>query len=80
MSRDTTAATFAMLIAIGMTLGFLGDLFMGQLLPVQGYVLWGMGSFGLGHVAYIVAGVVYGNQHGLAAAGIRGSGHGQSGC
>jgi hypothetical protein len=71
VGRGTSASTFALLIAIGMTLGFLGDLFMGQLLPVRGYVLWGMGSFGLGHVAYIVAGVVYGNQHGLVATGPR---------
>ena len=30
-----------------------------------------MGAFGLGHVAYIAAGLVYGNQHGLAEAGTR---------
>ena len=30
-----------------------------------------MGAFGLGHVAYIAAGILYGNQHGLAEAGTR---------
>lgn len=43
-------------IAVGMTLGFLGDLFMARLI-VKGdlYVLAGIASFGLGHIAYIVA-------------------------
>ncbi len=44
---------------------------MANLLPVGEPVLWGMGSFGLGHVAYIAGGVTYGNWHGLAAAGPR---------
>ncbi len=70
-SRGTTTTIFALLIAIGMTLGFLGDLFMAEWLPVGRLVLWGMGSFGLGHVAYVVAGISYGNQHGLAEAGTR---------
>ncbi|MGH2544865.1 MAG: lysoplasmalogenase family protein [Ardenticatenaceae bacterium] len=48
-------ARFALLIAVGMTLGFIGDLFMAQLLPLEKYVLGGMGAFGLGHVAYIAA-------------------------
>lgn len=41
-------------IAIGMTLGFIGDLFMAKLIPTKNYVLGGIGAFGLGHVAYIV--------------------------
>ena len=36
-----------------MTLGFVGDLFMAKLLPLRPYVLGGIASFGLGHVAYI---------------------------
>ena len=48
-----------------MTLGLVGDLFMARLLSVAQYVLLGMGAFGLGHVAYIAAGLVYGNQHGF---------------
>ncbi len=71
VSRGTTTSLFALLIAIGMTLGLVGDLFMARLLPVSQYILLGMGAFGLGHVAYIAAGLVYGNQHGLAEAGTR---------
>jgi len=54
-ARETNVSTFALLIAIGMTLGFVGDLFMAQLLPMKDYVLGGIGAFGLGHIAYIVA-------------------------
>ncbi len=44
----------ALLVALGMTAGFVGDLFMAQLI-VRGplSVLGGMGMFGLGHVLYI---------------------------
>jgi hypothetical protein len=71
VSRGTTTSLFAVLIAIGMTLGMLGDLLMARLLGITQYVLLGMGAFGLGHVAYIAAGLLYGNQHGLAEAGTR---------
>jgi len=71
VSRGTTTSIFALLIAAGMTLGLLGDLFLGGLLPVAQPTLWGMGAFGLGHVAYIAGGIVYGNSHGLAAFGPR---------
>ena len=71
VSRGTTASIFALLIAIGMTFGLIGDLFMARLLVVAQYVLLGMGAFGLGHAAYIAAGLVYGKQNGLAEAGTR---------
>jgi hypothetical protein len=71
VSRGTTTSLFALLIAVGMTFGLIGDLFMARLLPVSWYVLVGMGAFGLGHVAYIAGGILYGNQHGLAEAWIR---------
>jgi hypothetical protein len=71
VSRGTTTSLFALLIAVGMTFGLIGDLFMARLLPVSGYVLLGMGAFGLGHVAYIAGGILYGNHHGLAEAGTR---------
>lgn len=71
VSRDTAASPFALLIALGMTLGFVGDLFMARLLPVKDHVLWGLAAFGLGHVAYIAAGIAYGNRAGPAAAGPR---------
>jgi hypothetical protein len=50
-----------------MTLGFLGDLFMADLLPVSQPILAGIAAFGLGHMAYIPALVSFGNQHQLAA-------------
>lgn len=41
-------------LAVGMTFGCLGDVFMAQLLPLKDYVLGGMGAFGMGHIAYII--------------------------
>jgi len=70
-SRDTEAAGFALLIAVGMSLGFVGDLFMADLLPLSQPVLGGIGAFGLGHVAYIAACLLFGNQQGLDAQGPR---------
>jgi len=66
-TRDTVCHQFALFIAIGMTFGLLGDVFMAGLLPVSDYLLWGMGTFGLGHVAYINAFVRFGNQTKLNA-------------
>lgn len=48
------ARAYTLPVAVGMTLGFLGDLFMAKLIPVSQHVLGGMGSFGAGHVFYIV--------------------------
>jgi len=70
-ARDGAAGGFARLIAVGMSLGFLGDLFMAKLLPVSPHVLWGMAAFGLGHVAYIAAIISFGDAHGLNAIGLR---------
>jgi hypothetical protein len=46
--------TLALCFAIGMTLGFIGDLFMAELL-IKGekHILGGIGAFALGHIAYI---------------------------
>ncbi len=66
-AAGSAAGSFARLIAIGMTLGCLGDLIMARLLPVAPPVLWGMAAFGLGHIAYIAAILGYGNAQGLAA-------------
>jgi len=71
LTRGSAANAVALLIAVGMTLGALGDLFMAKLLPLPQYVLWGMGAFGLGHVAYISAFWRLGNLRGLNAAGPR---------
>jgi uncharacterized membrane protein YhhN len=54
--RKTTAGRFAILIAIGMTLGTIGDFFNADLLkfiPIHPPVLGGIAAFGLGHIAYI---------------------------
>ncbi|MDZ4670224.1 MAG: lysoplasmalogenase [Phototrophicales bacterium] len=45
----------AMWIALGMSFGFLGDLFMaGLVIKGEKSVLGGMSAFGLGHVCYII--------------------------
>jgi len=64
-ARESGVGQLALWIAVGMTLGFIGDLFMAQLIPVKDYVLGGIASFGLGHIAYIAGLVAYGNQTGL---------------
>jgi hypothetical protein len=50
---------YAGFIAAGMTLGFIGDLFMAKVLPAPNRVLGGMAAFGIGHILYIVAIVTY---------------------
>lgn len=49
------AALFALLVALGMTLGFLGDLLLANAIPVTQGFLAGMAAFALGHLAYIAA-------------------------
>lgn len=71
LARGTAAASFARLIALGMTLGLVGDLLMGGLLPGLPRVPGGLAAFGLGHVAYILAGLVIANRLGLTAGGTR---------
>ncbi len=58
-----------LLLAIGMSLGALGDMFMARLLPVADRVPWGMGAFGLGHVAYVSSLLVYAGEMGLTVSG-----------
>ncbi len=71
-TRQMASSTFSLLIAIGMTLGFVGDLFLARLLPIlKEPVLGGIAAFGLGHVAYITALVNFGDQTGLNATGPR---------
>ncbi|HEX2623411.1 MAG TPA: lysoplasmalogenase [Phototrophicaceae bacterium] len=48
------STTMGLFFAIAMTLGFIGDLFMAELLiKGENHVLGGIASFGLGHIAYI---------------------------
>lgn len=70
-ARDSPLSTFSLLIATGMTLGCLGDLFLAELFPLPQPVLGGIAAFGLGHIAYIIALLLFGNQHNLNAPGPR---------
>jgi hypothetical protein len=54
-------------IALGMTLGALGDLLLAQVIPMPQPTLWGMIAFGLGHVAYVGGMLAWGWQQGIAA-------------
>jgi uncharacterized membrane protein YhhN len=66
-TRETSVGDYALLIAFGMTLGFVGDLFLAPLIPVAQPTLAGIAAFGLGHIAYLVALVSFANAHGLNA-------------
>ena len=70
-SRGSSAAGFAVLVAIGMSCGMAGDLFMAKVLPVSHHTLAGIGAFALGHVAYIAACLSFGNAQGLDAGAAR---------
>lgn len=49
----------ALFTAIGMTFGFIGDLFMAQVIQIKEYVLGGIASFSVGHIAYIIGFVTF---------------------
>lgn len=66
-TMDTLWAVFARRIAVGMTFGFIGDLFMAEALPAPRREIAGMAAFGLGHLAYIAAGVSISRSTGLTA-------------
>ena len=71
LARDGEVAAVALLLAIGITLGFVGDVFMARVLPIGEPVLGGMGAFGLGHGAYIGGLLLLGRQSVFASAGPR---------
>lgn len=64
-SRRGPTGRFALLLAVGMTCGFVGDLVLAGLLLGGENVLAGIAAFGLGHVCYIVAAVGWSNRAGL---------------
>lgn len=66
-SRNSDVRDYARLIAMGMTLGFVGDLFMARLLPAPEPVLGGIAAFGLGHIVYIAAMWRFARANGLEA-------------
>lgn len=69
---DTGAESLAVAVAAGMTFGLLGDLALAKLLPLGEWrTLAGMGFFGVGHVAYIVGLLRYGDAAGLDGVGLR---------
>lgn len=70
-NRSTEVESFALLIAVGMTLGFIGDLFMAELISIGNHVMGGIAAFGLGHIAYIIAFLRLGDQHELNASSQR---------
>lgn len=69
--RDTPYQNLALFFTIGMTLGWIGDLFMAQLIPLGNHVLGGMASFGLGHLAYIAGLIDASNTFALSDNSIR---------
>lgn len=64
-TRSTPAGGYALLIAIGMTFGFLGDLLLAGLLPGGRNVIAGIIAFGVGHVFYITAMLRFASAAGL---------------
>jgi len=62
LARGSAVETVALLLALGMTLGFIGDVFMARVLPIAEPVIGGMSAFGLGHVAYIAGFLLLGRQ------------------
>jgi hypothetical protein len=59
-TRNPQTVVFRLLLAAGMMLGFLGDLFMAELVPVGQPVFGGIAAFGCAHLAYIAAFVYLG--------------------
>jgi uncharacterized membrane protein YhhN len=70
-TRGTSLAGYGVFVAIGMVFGFLGDLFMAQVVPAPNRVVAGMAAFGVGHVAYIAAYVRLGDALGASDGGVR---------
>ena len=52
-ARGTALESLAILILIGVSLGFVGDLFMADVFHQKDTVLYGMLAFAAGHVAYM---------------------------
>jgi uncharacterized membrane protein YhhN len=54
-SRNSEVANYALFIAIGMTFGFIGDLWLAGWIPGGRKVVAGIIAFGFGHIFYITA-------------------------
>ena len=70
-TRNTPAGGYALLVAIGMTFGFIGDLALAGFLPGGRNVIAGIVSFGIGHIFYITAMLRFASVAGLTASGPR---------
>ncbi len=66
VSRDFGSERYALLLAIGMTFGFIGDLFLAKLfISGKAANLAGIAAFAVGHIFYITAIWQLGNEFGL---------------
>lgn len=55
LTEESPEEPLALWIALGMTLGVLGDLFMARLIiQSDSHILGGIAAFGMGHIAYII--------------------------
>ena len=52
-TREGVVGVYALLIALGMTFGFVGDLFIAGVLVKSGGKIGGIAGFAVGHVSYI---------------------------
>lgn len=62
ITRNSDYSVISQHFAIGMTFGWLGDLFMAQLFSTKHYILGGIGAFSIGHIAYILGLINASNQ------------------
>jgi len=53
-ARETALNSLGLLTALGIALGFLGDLFMANIFKQEKHVLWGMAAFATGHIFYML--------------------------
>jgi hypothetical protein len=61
INRDT----FSLLLALGMMLGFVGDLWLAGVLGNGRTIIGGIVAFGIGHIFYISAILTFGNAHSM---------------
>jgi hypothetical protein len=64
-SAATTLRTTALLIALGMTFGFIGDLILAQVLPMPNRMIFGLIPFAIGHIFYMIAFILVAAVYGL---------------
>ena len=67
-ARETPLAAFSLLIAIGMSLSFVADLIMAEIIRLPNRVMGGIVVFGLAHLTYIGAYVSGGGALGILRA------------